>query len=115
MILRAMGATKPGSQGERAIRRKTIAQGMPDDLADPVVTAASFSYCWRAMGEAFTRHSLRPLLFLRVKLTQNSGAIAPRECGHLSRQQQHTPLSCPASRLRRLRRGHECKRAPEPW
>src|SRR5690349_10478841 len=61
MILRAMGATKPGSQGERAIRRKTIAQGMPDDLAEPVVTAASFSYCWRAMGEAFTRHSLRPL------------------------------------------------------
>jgi hypothetical protein len=28
-----------------------------------VVTAASFSYCWRAMGEAFTRHSLRPLTF----------------------------------------------------
>ena len=63
MILRAMGATKPGSQGERAIRRKTIAQGMPDDLAEPVVTAASFSFCWRAMGEAFTRHSLRPLVF----------------------------------------------------
>src|SRR5690349_24297133 len=57
----AMGARKPGSQGERAISVKTIAQGMPDDPADPVVTAASFFYCWRAMGEALTRHSLRPL------------------------------------------------------
>jgi hypothetical protein len=35
---------------------------MPDDLAEPVVTAASFFICWRAMGEAFTRHSLRPLI-----------------------------------------------------
>jgi hypothetical protein len=46
---------------------KTIAQGMPDDLADPVVTAACFFVCRRAMGEAFTRHSLRPLSILRVK------------------------------------------------
>jgi hypothetical protein len=36
---------------------------MPDDLAEPVVTAASFFCCWRAMGEAFTRHSLHPLNF----------------------------------------------------
>jgi hypothetical protein len=42
---------------------KTIAQGMPDDLAEPVVTAASFLICWRAMGEAVARHSLRPLHF----------------------------------------------------
>jgi hypothetical protein len=55
------GARKPGPRGEHDISVKTIAQGMPDDLADPVVTAASFSFCWRAMGEAFTRHSLRPL------------------------------------------------------
>jgi hypothetical protein len=61
--LLAMGATKPGPQGERGISRKAIAQGMPDDPAEPVVTAASFFVCWRAMGEAFTRHSLRPLLF----------------------------------------------------
>src|SRR5690242_10057782 len=38
----AMGARKPGPQGERAISVNTIAQGMPDDSADPVVTAASF-------------------------------------------------------------------------
>jgi hypothetical protein len=48
---RAMtGAIKPGPRGERAISVKTVAQGMPDDLAEPVVTAASFSSCWRAMG-----------------------------------------------------------------
>jgi hypothetical protein len=46
------GARKPGLRGERAISVKTIAQGMPDDPAEPVVTAASFSYCWRATGEA---------------------------------------------------------------
>jgi hypothetical protein len=39
---------------------KTIAQGMPVDPAPPVVTAACFFCCRRAMGEAFTRHSLRP-------------------------------------------------------
>jgi hypothetical protein len=40
---------------------KAIAQGMPVDLAEPVVTAACFFCCRRAMGEAITRHSLRPL------------------------------------------------------
>jgi hypothetical protein len=29
---------------------KTIAQGMPDDLAEPVVTAACFFFCRRAAG-----------------------------------------------------------------
>ena len=50
-----------GHRGERDISRKTIAQGMPVDLALPVVTAACFSCCRRAMGEVVTRHSLRPL------------------------------------------------------
>jgi hypothetical protein len=50
IIRAAMGARKPGSQGEHDISVKTIAQGMPDVLAEPVVTAASFSFCWRAMG-----------------------------------------------------------------
>jgi len=54
----------PGESTKETV--KTIAQGMPDDPADPVVTAASFFVCWRAMGEAFTRHSLRPLPFQRV-------------------------------------------------
>jgi hypothetical protein len=60
--------------------RKTIAQGMPDDLAEPVVTAASFFCCWRAMGEAFTRHSLHPLQSGGTRMMHGSGAIAPREC-----------------------------------
>ena len=59
---RVMGARKPGLQGERAISRNTIAQGRPDAQAKPVVTAASFFICWRAMGAACTRPSLRPLI-----------------------------------------------------
>src|SRR5579864_2581512 len=50
MISRAMGARKPGPQGERDISVKTIAQGRPDDPVDPVVTAACFFCCRRAMG-----------------------------------------------------------------
>jgi hypothetical protein len=42
MISQAMGARKPGSQGEPAISVKTIAQGMPDDLAEPVVPSPCF-------------------------------------------------------------------------
>ena len=49
----------PGESTKEAV--KTIAQGMPVDAAEPVVTAACFFCCRRAMGEAITRHSLRPL------------------------------------------------------
>ena len=66
------GARKPGPRGERDISRKTIARGMPVDPAEPVVTAACFFCCRRAMGEAITRHSLRPLYF-EGKLPHNSG------------------------------------------
>ena len=54
---------------------------MPDDLAEPVVSAASFFCCWRAMGEAFTRDSLRPLDVGRDMLSHHSGATARRERG----------------------------------
>ena len=50
----------PVHRGERAISRKTIAQGMPVAPALPVVTAACLLCCRRAMGAACTRHSLRP-------------------------------------------------------
>src|ERR1700756_2372443 len=50
---RAMGANKPGSQGERAISVKTIAQGMPDDSAEPVVPSPCFFHCTGG-------HGLRP-------------------------------------------------------
>ena len=72
---RAMtGARKPGSRGEYVIIVKTIAQGMPDDSAEPVVTAACFFYCRRAMGEAVTRHSLRPLLSEGARPLHTPGA-----------------------------------------
>ena len=48
------------------------------DPAEPVVTAASFSYCWRAMGEVFTRHSLRPL-FTEGQLPRHSSGRWARE------------------------------------
>jgi hypothetical protein len=45
---RAMtGAREPGPRGEHAISVKTIAQGMPDDPAEPVVTAACV-FCLQA-------------------------------------------------------------------
>src|SRR5262245_34206603 len=53
-------ANKPGAPRRARISRNTIAQGMPVDPAEPVVTAACFFCCRRAMGEAITRHSLRP-------------------------------------------------------
>src|ERR1700730_1475955 len=52
---------------------KTIAEGMPVDPAEPAVTAACFFCCRRAMGEAITRHSLRPLRFPRAKLPATLG------------------------------------------
>jgi hypothetical protein len=58
---------------------KTIAQGMPVDPAPPVVTAACFFCCRRAMGEAITRHSLRPLCFRGPSDWQHSGVNASRD------------------------------------
>jgi len=75
MISRAMGATKPGSQGERAISVKTIVQGMPDDSAGPVVTAACLLFAGGPWVAASTRHSLRPLFFRGCRSIKNSGAM----------------------------------------
>jgi hypothetical protein len=60
---RATEAIKARSPGERVISRNAIARGMPVVPAEPVVTAACFFCCRRAMGAACTRHSPRPLLF----------------------------------------------------
>jgi hypothetical protein len=58
------GDKKAGLAGESTKELvNTIAQGMPVDPAKPVVTAACFFCCRRAMGEVVTRHSLRPLFF----------------------------------------------------
>jgi hypothetical protein len=76
MIPRRWWLTSPVHQGERGAAVKTIVQGMPVDPAQPVVTAACFFCCRRAMGEAITRHSLRPLRISRAELPASSG----REC-----------------------------------
>ncbi len=68
------GAKKHGPRGERAGNRNTIAQGRPDDLAEPVVTAACVFCCRRAMGAACTRPSLRPLYFEMALCGTNSDA-----------------------------------------
>jgi hypothetical protein len=67
-VLQTTVATKRWSPGRARYKPQTIAQGMPVDLAEPVVTAACFFCCRRAMGEVITRHSLRPLRFPRAKL-----------------------------------------------
>jgi len=55
------GSKRARFPGRSRISRNTIAQGMPDDPAEPVVPSPCFFHCTGAMGEAFTRHSLRPL------------------------------------------------------
>src|ERR1700743_3757169 len=55
--------TSPVHQGERGPAVKTVGRGMPDVSAEPVVTAACYFCCRRAMGAASTRHSPRPQSF----------------------------------------------------
>jgi hypothetical protein len=43
-------ANKPGTPGRSRISVKTAAQGRPDVRLVPVVTAACFLFCRRAMG-----------------------------------------------------------------
>jgi hypothetical protein len=88
-----MGARKPGPQGERDISVKTIAQRMPDDLAESVVTAACV--CRRAMGEALTRHSpCAPFDSGGTHSDESLGRLSPRERWRVSLR-RHAPL--PAS------------------
>jgi hypothetical protein len=61
MIPRRWRLSSPALQGEREAAVKTIARGMPVVPAEPVVTAACYFCCRRAMGAACIRHSLRPL------------------------------------------------------
>jgi hypothetical protein len=79
------GAKEPGPRGERAGNRNTIAQGRPDDLAEPVVTAACFFCCRRAMGAACTRPSLRPLYF-------EARSTAPTRTEQASRERDVAPF-----------------------
>jgi hypothetical protein len=60
-------ARSPGESTKETV--KTIAQGMPADLAKPVVTAACVFCCRRAMGEAITRHFPAPSSFPEGQVT----------------------------------------------
>ena len=60
-----MVARKPGRQGERAISRKPLRAGMPDDSGDLAVnTRVHFYYHFahEAAGALGARHSPRPLV-----------------------------------------------------
>ena len=111
---RAMtGARKPGSRGERAISVKTIAQGMPDDSAEPVVSAASFSFCWRAMGCGQHPAFPAPSHLRGSKTDAKLGHIMPRECGNLA-QAIRIILNChhPRKRVIQYAAAHRLKHRP---
>jgi hypothetical protein len=82
-----MGARKPGSPGRSRISRNTIAQGMPDDLAEPVVTAACFLFCRRAMVRpspgipcALLFSEGRERCMTRVRSRRGKANSCPRGC-----------------------------------
>jgi hypothetical protein len=79
-------AIKARTPGRSRISRKTIARGMPVDPAEPVVTAACYFHCRRAMGEAITRHSLRPPICEARTLDAWLGQIMPRERERVSQE-----------------------------
>ena len=76
---RGLVAKKPGAPGRARIRRKPIAQGMPDVSAGPVVPAACIFFAGGPWVAASARHSLRPLLFQRGEAEASLGRIAPRD------------------------------------
>src|ERR1700682_6440918 len=59
---------------------------MPGESGVTVVTMlVCFIYFAReAAGALSARHSPRPLFFLGERFMHNSGAFAPRDCGHVS-------------------------------
>src|SRR6516164_4608928 len=83
MISRVTVTKKSTDTGESAqISRNNHRAGNVDVSAGPVVTTlvCFFHSHTRLRVQQNTRHSLRPL-FSGVMPKQNSGAIAPRECG----------------------------------
>jgi hypothetical protein len=75
-------AKEPGHRGEHEVTVKTIAQGRPDVVGEPVVTTlVCFIYFAReAAGATGTRLSLRPL-FSGAEVFAQLGCIAPRGWG----------------------------------
>ncbi|MGJ4892280.1 hypothetical protein ACQR0Z_10030 [Bradyrhizobium sp. HKCCYLS3077] len=71
-------ANEPGT-GEIAKQPEAHRAGNAGMSAAPVVPAACILFRRRAMGEAFTRHSLRPLHSCEGELIADLGHDVPRE------------------------------------
>jgi hypothetical protein len=73
----------PAHQGERAISRKTIAQGRPDALRFTCMLVCAFpcAHCTRDRGCSAHPAFPAPSVFKGVPLTASLGRIAPREGG----------------------------------
>jgi hypothetical protein len=95
-------AKEPGPRGEHEVTVKTIAQGRPDVVGEPVVTTlVCFIYFAReAAGATGTRLSLRPL-FSGQKFLHSSGA-SRREDGEVClKMRARAKLSAVVARLDR--------------
>ncbi|MGJ4887796.1 hypothetical protein ACQR1Y_06375 [Bradyrhizobium sp. HKCCYLRH3099] len=79
-----MVANKPGAPGRLRISVKTIAQGMPACSGFACGTCRLHFFRRRAMGEAVTRHSLRPLHVREGRAMADLGRYQPRECDRMS-------------------------------
>src|ERR1700675_2561339 len=80
-LLRGDGGKQAGHRGERAISRKTIAQGRPDASAEPVCSCAcSYAHiAHETAGAARTRSSLRPLIGEGGTFQENLAQIMRRD------------------------------------
>ncbi len=107
------GGQKARRTRETAYKRETAAQGMPECSAAPVVPAACTFLRRRAMGEAFTRHSLRPLDYGRGELIADLGHHVPRDrvaTSCLRCLRRESDLSQPSSRASREARSASRRR-----
>jgi hypothetical protein len=104
------GDNKPDHREERAISRKTIARGMPDESGVTVVTTlvCFFIFAREAAGASSARHSLRPLNFQMALCLAKLARIARRECGGVF---ELSATSFPADRDRGSGRHCERKRS----
>jgi hypothetical protein len=107
-IREATEARRIRLRGERGIRRQTIAQGRPGCIRLRLwFSSCAFLHYLAHRGPrvpAGTRSSLRPLDKRGSKTMDNSGAMAPREGGLMSRETCATPSTVIARhRVARMR------------
>jgi hypothetical protein len=85
-LLRGDGGKQAGRRGERAISRKTIAQGRPDASAEPVCSCACFCACLHTRPRVQRAPGLPCALCVSrgCEVDENLGRTTPRECGRVS-------------------------------